>query len=181
MIKLGVAALACYAIHGTYHLYRGRPEDLLWGCHMGAALVGIGLLIRSMTLNGIGTLFLSMGTPLWFLYLAGGGEFMPTSCFTHLGGLAIGLYAIRHSGIPDGTWWKAVAAALFLMLITRLTTPAAANVNVAFAIQPGWEALFSSHMVYIMFMTAVMALHYYILSFVLRRWFVLEPAEEETP
>ena len=97
LVMFGGVALGCYAVHAVFHLLHNRPEDLLWACHLGAALVGIGLMISSPTLNGIGTLFLCLGTPLWLMDLAGGGEFYPTSCFTHIGGLAIGMYGARRS------------------------------------------------------------------------------------
>jgi hypothetical protein len=172
MKKWGSAALACYAIHAGFHLINGRPEEVLWMCHLGAALVGIGLLCSSAVTNGIGTLFLCVGTPLWLMYLAGGGEFYPTSCFPHLGGLAIGLYGVRRLGLRQGTWWKAVTALITLILVCRLVTPAAANVNVAFAIYPGWEKFFPSHPIYLAVMMAQSTVYFFICEYALRRWFV---------
>lgn len=146
MVKFGIAALVCYAIHAGFLILNGRPGEALWMCHIGAAFVGIGLLTSSTTTNGIGTLFLCVGTPLWVMYLAGGGEFYPTSCFPHIGGLAIGIYGVRRLGLPRGTWWKAAVALVVLILLCRLVTPPSANVNVAFAIYPGWEKYFPSHL-----------------------------------
>ena len=175
MKRLGLAALFCYAIHAGFHILNGRPEETLWMCHLGAALVGIGLLSSSATTNGIGALFLCAGTPLWLMYLAGGGEFYPTSCFPHLGGLAIGLYGVRRFGLPSGAWWKSVASLVALILVCRLVTPAAANVNVAFAIYPGWEKLFPSHLVYLAVMMVQSAGYFFICEYALRRW--LAPKE----
>jgi len=159
MIGLGIAALGCYAIHAGFHVINDRPEESLWTCHLGAAFVGIGLLSSSLTISGIGTLFLCVGTPLWVMYLAGGGEFYPTSCFPHIGGLAIGLFAVRRWGLPSGTWWKAVVALVALILLCRLLTPSQANVNVAFAIYPGWEKTFPSHLIYLVTMMAMAAVY----------------------
>ena len=170
--------MGCYAIHAGLHILNGRPEETLWMCHLGAALVGIGLLGSSMTVSGIGTLFLCVGTPLWVMYLAGGGEFYPTSCFPHLGGLAIGLYAIRRWGLPSGTWWKAVVALVVLILLSRLVTPQRANVNVAFAIYPGWEKVFPSHLAYLITMIAMAAGYFLLFEFVLRRWLARKPQRE---
>jgi len=177
MKKLGLAALACYAIHAGFHLYNGRPEEMLWMCHLGAALVGAGLLFSSATANGIGTLFLCIGTPLWVMYLAGGGELYPTSTLPHLGGLAIGLYGVRRLGLPTGTWWKAVAALIALILVCRLVTPPHANVNVAFAVYPGWEKVFPSHLVYLAVMMAQSAGYFFLCEYALRRW--LAPKRNE--
>lgn len=181
MAKFGIAALGCYAVHAAFHLFHGRPEELLWACHLGAALVGIGLLCSSIAMNGIGTLFLCVGMPLWVMYLAGGGEFYPTSCFPHLGGLAIGLYGIRRLGVASGIWWKAVVAFIALILVCRLVTPARANVNVAFAIYPGWEKVFASHPVYLATMMGLAATYFFICEYVLRRWLGPEPAPEGVP
>src|SRR5437867_6986025 len=98
MLKFGFAALGCYAIHAGFHIINGRPEEALWMCHLAAGLVGVGLLSSSPATSGIGTLFLCVGTPLWFMYLAGGGRFYPTSFFPHVGGLAIGLYSAFRLG-----------------------------------------------------------------------------------
>ena len=67
MKRFGLAAVGCYAIHAGFHILNGRPEEVLWMCHLGAALVGAGLLCSSAATNGIGTLFLCMGTPLWLM------------------------------------------------------------------------------------------------------------------
>lgn len=176
---LGWAAIACYAVHGTYHLYHGRPEDLLWACHIGALFIGIGLLLPSLSLSGVGTLFLAVGTPLWLLELAGGMEFMATSLFTHIGALAIGLYAVRHFGMPRGVWWKALAGLIGLIILCRLTTPAEANVNIAFSVQSGWEDRFPSYPVYILTMIAITGLYFFVVEYLLQRWFVLNPESKD--
>ena len=170
MKRLGCLALACYAVHAGFHLYHGRPEDLLWACHMGAAVVGLGLLLSSATMNGVGVLLLCMGTPLWLLDLAGGGEFYPTSCFTHLVGLAIGIYGVYRLGMPRGTWWKASITLVALIAICRVITPEHANVNVAFAIQRGWESYFPSHGVYLTAMIAEATVYFLVLEVLVRRW-----------
>jgi hypothetical protein len=168
--RFGIAALICYAIHGGFHLLHHRPGDLLWACHIGAAIVGVGLLTLSPVVNGIGVLLLCMGTPLWLMDLAGGGEFFPTSVFTHLGGLAIGLYGVRRLGMPRGVWWKTTVALIALIFVCRLATPERANVNVAFAIQPGWETYFPSHRVYLVVIISEAAAYFFIVELVLRRW-----------
>jgi hypothetical protein len=56
--------------------------------------------------------------------------------------------------------------------VCRLVTPAAANVNVAFAIYPGWEKFFPSHPIYLAVMMAQSAVYFFICEYALRRWFV---------
>ena len=167
MKRLGIAALGCYAVHAAYHLAHGQAENLLWACHFGAVLVGIGLVVSSATLNGVGALLLCMGTPLWLRDLVAGAKFMPTSCFTHIGALLIGLYGAWRLGMPQGLWWKSSAALMTLIVIARLVTPAEANVNVAFSIHPGWEPLFPSHKSYLTIMVLLASVYFFITQQVL--------------
>lgn len=176
--RAGLVSLACYAAHGGYHLFHGRPEDLLWACHLGAVLIGTGLIVPSAVISGVGTMQLCLGTPLWILYLLGGGEFMPTSMLTHVVALVIGLFAVRQCGMPKGTAWKSVATLVFLIVVSRLVTPAEANVNVAFAVQSGWEDLFPSYRVYIAVMVGMAGVYFLVLEYVLRRWWVRSSPKE---
>jgi hypothetical protein len=146
---LGALAVAFYAIHAAAHIARRQPENLLWVCHLGSLAVGLGLLRGSPTLNAIGTFWLCWGLPLWILYLSMGGEFMPTSIGTHVGGFVIGFVGLRRIGLPRGAWWKTVLAWATLVVLTRVATPPAENVNMAHRVQQGWEATFTSYPVYI--------------------------------
>jgi hypothetical protein len=148
MRSLGLIPLAGYAIHAAVHLQRGEPYDLLWACHIAAILVGFGLLLRNPTLNAIGLLWSCFGLPLWLLDLATGGEFILTSPLTHIGAFACGIAGIRALGMPRHAAMKGLAAFAALWLLCRLVTPPAANVNLAFRVQPGWERYFSTYSLY---------------------------------
>ncbi len=181
MKMLGLAALACYGIHASYHLVHGSPENLLWACHLGAALAGIGFLATSALVSGIGTFLLCMGTPLWLMELAAGGEFIVTSCFTHIVALAIGMFGIARVGIPAGTWWRSLLVLVALIALCRLVTPASANVNVAFSTPPGWQGLFPSHLVYLASMIVLAGVYFAFVEVVLKRWLAPSQAGGEQP
>ncbi len=151
----GVAACAIYGVHAGYHVWRGTPEEALWGCTMATLAVGVGWLAGSPTLHAVGVLWLTLGLPFWLLDLVMGGEFIPTSVLTHLGGLAIGLAGLARLGMPRHAWWRAVAAFAVLQAICRWTTPPSTNVNVAHSIWKGWEGVFPSYPVYWAVMLAV--------------------------
>jgi len=144
----GLLGLAFYAAHGTVHVLRGHPEDLLWVCHLASLAVGIGWLSSSPTANAIGVMWLSFGLPLWALDLATGGEFFPTSALTHVGGLALGVLGVRRFGMPPGAWWKAILALAAVQQLCRWTTPVEANVNLSRAVWKGWERAFPSYPAY---------------------------------
>ena len=142
-------ALACYTVHAARNLAHGEPENLFWACHLAVLLVALGFALRSPALNAIGFLWSMMGNPLWLLDLAGGGEFLPTSLLTHVGGLVLGVAGIRRFGMPSGAWWKAGALFALLQILCRAVTPEAANVNVAFRVWAGWESTFPSYGLYL--------------------------------
>lgn len=149
--EVGAAALALlfYAVHGAAAVARGAPEDALWQCHVACLLIAGGLLAPSAAACLAGVQWLALGVPLWLLDLATGGELHETSILTHVGGLAVGLWGARRLGARRGVWWRSLLLLVALLIVTRLATPARANVNLAFAVWPGWEPLFPSHAAYL--------------------------------
>jgi hypothetical protein len=167
-IALGLCGLLAYGVHAAYYLPRRQGENLLWFCHLAALGIGVALLMRKPTLNAIGLLWLTVGTPCWFLYLAGGGALLPGAVLTH-SALLLSLLGVRQLGLPRDAWWKAVLALVVVFAVTRLVTPPAANVNLAFAIWPGWERFFPSHLVYLTFLALVSGATFFAVSRGLRR------------
>lgn len=166
---MGAVALCFYAAHAAHYLQRRQPESLLWICHLGAVLVGIGLLTRQGALNAIGTLWLLVGFPLWIYDLVKTGEWLWTSILTHIGGPLIGLAGARKLGVPTGLWWKAVAALLPIVLLSRWVTPPAANINLAHAVYPGWESVFPQYWLYAVVLIALYAAAAFVFQVVSRR------------
>ena len=169
MRALGIAALLCYAVHCGVHLYRGRFADSLWGCHVARVLIAAGALSARATLAAIGVLWLCFGNPIWILDVATGGELLPTSLFTHVGGFIIGILVLKRLGVPRNAWWKATLAFLGLLGVTRLLTPRAANVNLAFAVASGWETTFPSYPIYILLLVSAGAVTFFAAELGLRK------------
>ena len=154
----GRLALGVWALHAADCLFvLKQPWNLLWACNLAALAVGAGLLLRRERVAAVGTLWLAFGLPIWLIDLAGGGEFIWTAAATHLGGLAAGAWAFRSSGPPAGAWRDAALAGAALQELSRLAAPPAENVNLAHAVWPGWEGVFSSFPVYRAFVLALMA------------------------
>ncbi|HBP17112.1 MAG TPA: hypothetical protein DEA08_04855 [Planctomycetes bacterium] len=169
----GLIAYAFYALHAIYFLAHDRPGNLLWGCHMACLGVGTGLLLRSPVFNGLGVLSLVFGTPLWVLDFMTGGEFLPTSMGTHLGGLALGIAGVRSLGIPRFTWLKLVALTALLMTLSRVVPPAALeNVNLCMGPPKGWEDELPGYPVFGAIVLGGAAAQFLLAELVLRWFFV---------
>ncbi len=176
-VLLGLAAIAAYLVHAGYFVLQGYTEGGMWACHLGALLVGAGLLWRSPHLNAIGTMWLVVGTPLWIVGLVGGGPFLWTSTLTHVGGPLVGAVGIAALGMPRGAWWRALAGLAVLHVVARAAVPAEENVNFAHRIWEGWEGTFPSHGVFLAAVGAACAAVFWALELAAQRAGLRSPAE----
>ncbi len=171
MRLLGRIALLLYAAHAAWHLADGTPWDLIWACNVSMPILAAGCFLSRARLVAAAIMILAYGTPMWILDLATGGALVPTSPLVHLGGLVVGVLAIRRLGEwPRYSWTFAAIVTAALLLLARLFTPAHANVNLAFRVQPGWESMFPSHVLYVGLMWTSSAAVFALVELVGRRW-----------
>lgn len=166
----GVLAVLFYMIHGGALTYTGGPFHMIWSCHLGCLLVGVGLLFSYSWTYSIGFFWLCFGVPLWVLNVLTSVEFMLTSTLTHIFGFMIAIYGLKYIRIPRFSWAMATLSLIILGIISRLITPSYANVNMAFAVWSGWEKTFTSHFWYIIMLLSTSAIIFAFLEFILRRY-----------
>ena len=128
-IAAGISAILLYLIHAGVLIYSNEPYHMLWSCHLGCMLVGVGLLIPQPWLLSIGFLWLAMGVPLWMLNVLTSNEFMWTSTLSHIGGLALAVYGFRFLKMPPFSWAVSTTGLIVLGFFSRFVTPQHANVN----------------------------------------------------
>ena len=146
---LGGVALLGYLVHGAVHVRRGTPDELLWACHLGAVLVGVGMIGGWPVAVTVGVEWLVVGNLLWGIGLAAGAHFMPTSVLTHLLGLGIGLAGLRIGGIAPGAWRLALPAVLLLFAVSWFVAPARSRVNLVHGMSHGFDRYFRFYPLYI--------------------------------
>jgi hypothetical protein len=161
-------------VHGGGHVLRGTAHDLFWVCNVAPVLLAIGCHLAAATPVAIAALWLSFGTPMWILDLATGANAIPTSFLPHLVCPGAACLAVRELGLPSRAWLRATAALLVLAGLTRLATPPEANVNLAFSVWKGWEALFPRFDVYFAVVVGGSALTFFAVERALGR-FVVRP------
>lgn len=147
---LGLVALGCFLLHTGSYLIGDSPTEMLWACNIASLLIGLGSVIGWAWPVAAGLSWLLLGTPLWLVYLAGGGELRVTSLGVHLVVPLVGWQALRRLGWPPGTWLLASLMLLVLVLVSRWLGEAATNVNLAFRVWTGWEPLFGVHWRYLL-------------------------------
>lgn len=165
---LGLLPLLFYNIHAGYWLFQRHPENLLWTCHVASILIGLGMFFAAPRLLAAGMLWVTYGNFFWILYLTSGGEFLPTSFLTHACSLVVGLVGLRRFGFPKNTYPRALLGLILLVFVSRFTPPAE-NVNLAHRIGDGWENLFPSHTVYLIFLFGVTGVSFFLMEMIYRR------------
>lgn len=166
----GLAGIAFFFIHAGALIFTDSYHHLLWSCHLGCLLVGSGLLVSSKWIYAVGSAWMVLGVPLWLLNVLAGGEVMSTSFLSHLGGLLLAFYGLRHIEIPRFLWAAATLALFCLALVTRLLTPAKENINLAFSVWSGWENIFPSYFWYGCMMLALAALAFFLFEKLARNY-----------
>ena len=166
----GALSIAFFLIHAAALAHAGEHYHIIWSCHLGCLIVGIGLLVRQPWLYAIGFFWLTMGVPLWLLNVLTSHEFMLTSTLSHIGGIIIAVYGLRFIKIPQFAWAAAIAGLVVLGVLTRLATPPDSNVNLAFAVWSGWEDQFPSYFWYVVMLLAIATATFWLLELMVRRF-----------
>jgi hypothetical protein len=176
----GACACVFYLVHIRVYYTQNlhQSSGALWACHVGCLLVGFGAICVLRSVVSIGTLMLVHGSVVWLIDLASGSALIPTSLLTHVGGLLCAAYAIHKLRWKKHAWLYAVATMIVLLAITRIFTPAAGNVNLAFSVPPGWQRRFPHFPVYFAFLFVTTAATYAAVDAILSRVFPSVPEEQ---
>jgi len=140
----------------TVHYWRGGGlGNLLWMCNIGNLLLALGLFLGHRELIRAAAIWMIPGLGVWIWYVVKDAGF--SSTLAHVGGIVIGLIALRRVRMDRIAWFYAFTWYLFMQLASRLVTGPALNVNVAHGVYPGWEGAFRSYWKFWIVMTAIVA------------------------
>ena len=152
----------------TVHYWRvGGLGNLLWMCNVGNLLLAIGLFFERRELIRAVAIWTIPGLIIWIRYVVLEYDYVFSSFLAHVGGIAIGLIALRRVRMDRIAWLYAFAWYLLVQLAARLFTAPELNVNLAFRIQPGWEQRFGSYWKFWIVMSAVAAAGLWVIGMVL--------------
>jgi len=179
---LGVLPLIFFLIQAVHYWRYGGLGNLLWMCNAGNVLLGIGLLLGHREAIRAAAIWTIPGFIIWIKYvlLASGGFYFSTTQ-AHVGGLIIGMIALRRIGMDKRAWVYAFGWYLLTQFAARLLAAPDLNVNVANTIQRGWERTFTSYWKFWIVMTAVVAIGLWAMGKVLSLiWPATELTTEDT-
>ena len=172
---LGFLPLIFFFAQASHYWRINELGTMLWMCNIGNLVLALGLFLKRPVLIRVSTLWMVPGLLVWIVYvLLPWGVFL-SSTLAHVGGLAVGIAALVKVRMDRVSWLYALGWYFVMQLLSRLFTPAALNVNLAHAIQPGWEQTFTS---YLKFWLALAVFAIFLLGFLNFVFYKLWPEEE---
>jgi hypothetical protein len=129
----GLVLLALLALLTVQKVQGGVGAEMLWVCHVTAAMLALGLLFELPLLVAAGFLFhIAVAVPTYALHLATGGDSSAVSFALHVAAPVLGWIAWRGRPLPAAAPWLALGTYLGLMMVCRFATPGGMNINLAY-------------------------------------------------
>jgi hypothetical protein len=164
--------ISFFLAHASYYWRHGGLSQMLWMCNLANLMLGVGLLLGFRELVRVAVFWLIPGLPIWFWFVViVDRAWLLTSTFSHIGGLAVGLWAMRRVGASRITWAYATGWYFVVQAFCRLFTSPALNVNLAHKIYAGYESAFDSYWEYWAVTSALVASGMFALGLAMRTMF----------
>lgn len=138
---LALAPASLFLAYLATALQNGKGADSLWICHVSNLILAVGIAGGRPRVIGLAACWIVVGIPLWTYDMALTGEVSAVSVLSHLGGLAVGVYALRRVRISYNPWLPALVSYLLIQQLCRWLTPVELNVNLAHRAYEGWQGL----------------------------------------
>jgi hypothetical protein len=174
---LGILPLAFFLIQGIHYWRINELGNMLWMCNTGNLVLALGLFFMNAPLIRMSVIWMIPGFLVWLVYVVWAWGAFFSSTLAHVGGLAVGIVALRIVRMDSRGWFYAFVWYLIMQLLSRLFTSANLNVNVSHAIDPGWQRTFNSYWKFWLVLTLATAGMLWLLGLVLRRLFPLKTTQ----
>lgn len=154
---LGILPLLFFLAQGVHYWGRNELGHMLWMCNIGNLLLAMGLFLEKHRVIRLSAIWMIPGLFIWFIYVVLPWSPFLSSTLAHVGGLAVAMIALSRVRMDRTAWRWAFGWYLLVQLASRFVTPAELNVNLAHAMQPGWERAFGSYWTFWLVLTVVTA------------------------
>jgi len=154
---LGILPLIFFLAQGVHYWRRNELGHMLWMCNVGNLLLAMGLFLERPLVTRLAAIWMIPGLFIWIIYVVLPWSPFLSSTLAHVGGLAASMIALSRVRMDRTAWRWAFGWYLMVQLASRFVTPAELNVNLAHAVQPGWERAFGSYWTFWILLTVVTA------------------------
>lgn len=155
MRLLGLLPLIFFLAQGVHYWRIKQLGHMLWMCNVGNLLLAMGLFLEKPLVIRFSAIWMIPGLVVWFLFVVLAWGVFLTSTLAHVGGLIVALIALSKVRMDRTAWRWAFGWYLVIQLLSRFVTPRELNVNLAHAIQPGWERTFESYWMFWLTLTLI--------------------------
>ena len=154
---LGILPLIFFLAQVVHYWPINQLGHMLWLCNVGNLLLAMGLFLEKPVVIRLSAILMIPGLFIWILYVVLAWGVFFSSTLAHVGGLAVAMIALSQVGMDRTSWRWAFGWYLVVQLASRFVTPAELNVNLAHAVQPGWDRTFHSYWTFWLVLTVVTA------------------------
>ena len=155
---LGLLPLIFFLAQGVHYWSIHQLGHILWMCNIGNLVLALGLFLEKPLVIRLSAIWMIPGLIIWFLYVVLAWGVFLTSTLAHVGGLTVALIALSKVRMDRSAWRWAFGWYFIVQLLSRFVTPRDLNVNLAHAIQPGWERTFESYWIFWLTLTLLTAI-----------------------
>src|SRR4029453_6577150 len=134
---LGILPLIFFLAQAVHYWRIDQLGNMLWMCNIGNLLLAVGMFLESRKLIRLASIWMFPGLLVWLVYVVFAWGVFFTSTLAHVGGLVLGVLALRKVGMDRHSWLYALGWYLLVQLFSRVASSADLNVNLAHRMQPG--------------------------------------------
>jgi hypothetical protein len=142
---LGILPLLFFLAQGVHYWPINELGHLFWMCNLGNVILALGLFLEKPSVVRVAAIWTIPGLIVWFLYVVLTWGVFFSSTLAHVGGLAVAAVALKYYRMDRRSWVYAFGWYIGVQLLSRFFTAPVLNVNLAHAVQPGWEQTFPSY------------------------------------
>lgn len=166
---LGVLPLLFFIAQGIHYWRSNELGHMLWMCNIGNLLLALGLFFNQPRVIRAPAIWTIPGLVMWLLLVVRQWGVVFASVLAHVGGLVVGLLALRRVGVDRRAWLYALGWYFVVQLAARLTTPVDFNVNASQKIYPGWAQTFNAYWKFWFVMSLLVSVVLWIITLVLHK------------
>lgn len=151
---LGIFPLIFSFAQAVHYWPINELGNMFWMCNVGNIVLALGLFFEKPVVIRLAAIWMIPGLFVWIIYVVFAWGVFLSSTLAHVGGLAVALIALSQVGMDRTAWRWAFGWYLVVQLLSRFFTSPNLNVNLAHAVQPGWERTFQSYWTFWIVLTA---------------------------
>ena len=142
---LGFLPLIFFVTQAIHYWRINELGNMLWMCNIGNLVLAIGMFLNHPLLIRVAVIWMVPGLVVWMIYVVLAYGVFLSSTLAHVGGILVGVVAIKRVGMDRRAWAYAFVWYLFIQVLSRLATSPVLNVNLAHSVEPGWRQAFNHY------------------------------------